>query len=244
MKPIHNHTSSSGLTRGSRIKAHFWLDPRVKPEDDVVIWYKTLTGFLLQVLTIVIVLSLPAQAQIAVRPAPMWEGYEKTASDVQNDKDFVKQATELAGGDAAKAASSLIQIGWQRIGEGDPNHAVRAFNQAWLIQPDNPSVFWGFAIAAHIRNDDLDMVTRWFNRARQLIALRGLPENPRLEADEGRALAERGENEKAKSKFEKALSLDPKYVPAHIGMINVGEALGDEALKDKHQKIHDELVKE
>lgn len=186
---------------------------------------------------------LPAHAQISTRPAPMWEDYEKTEFDIQSDKDFVKQATKLAGGDAARAAASLIQIGWQRIGEGDPNHAIRAFNQAWLIEADNPSVFWGFAVASHIRNDELDTVSRWFNRTRELLALKGLPENHRLEADEARVLAERGEHEKAKALFEKALAIDPDYIPAHIGMINVAGELGDTELKDKHQKKHDELVK-
>lgn len=187
--------------------------------------------------------TFAAQAQISTRPAPMWEDYEKTALDIQSDKDFVKQATELAGGDATRAAASLVQIGWQRIGEGDPNHAIRAFNQAWLIQADNPSVFWGFAVASHIRNDELETVRRWFNRTRQLIALKGFPENHRLEADEGRVLAERGEHEKAKALFEKALTIEPDYIPAHIGMINLAEALGDADLKQKHQKLHDELVK-
>jgi len=161
--------------------------------------------------------------------------YEKTAADIQSDNKFVKETIELAGGDAAKAAVSLVEIGWQRIGEGDPNHAIRAFNQAWLIQPDNPAVFWGFAVAGHIRNDDLATVTRWFNRTRQLIALKGLPENHRLEADEARVLAERGEHGKAKPLFKKALSIDPNYIPAHIGMMNIADALGDAELKQKHQ---------
>lgn len=187
--------------------------------------------------------TLTAQAQISTRPTPMWEGYEKTAADIQSDNKFVKETIELAGGDAAKAAVSLVEIGWQRIGEGDPNHAIRAFNQAWLIQPDNPAVFWGFAVAGHIRNDDLATVTRWFNRTRQLIALKGLPENHRLEADEARVLAERGEHGKAKPLFKKALSIDPNYIPAHIGMMNIADALGDAELKQKHQTLHDELVK-
>lgn len=196
------------------------------------------------VISISLIASLPAQAQISTRPAPMWEDYQKTALDIQSDKDFVKQAIELSGGDANRATSSLIQIGWKRIAEGDPNHAIRAFNQAWLIQPKNPSIFWGFAVASHIRNDELPTISRWFKRTRELMTLNGLPENPRLEADEGRVLAERGEHENAKLLFEKALTLAPNYIPAHIGMMNVAFALGDEDLKDKHQKIHDELVKE
>ncbi len=185
----------------------------------------------------------PANAQFETRPTPMWENYQKTEADTKSDNNFIQEAIKLANGDRDGATRALVDIGWQRIGEGDPNHAIRAFNQAWLLQADNPNIFWGFAVASHIRNDELKTVTRWFKRARQLIALKGFPDSARLEADEGRALSERGEHEKAKPLFEKALSLDPNYIPAHIGMINVAAALGNEELKNKHQKLHDELVK-
>ena len=184
-----------------------------------------------------------AQAQISSRPAPMWEDYEKTAADRKSDKDFIEEATKLAGGDRDAAARSLVDIGWQRIGKGDPNHAIRAFNQAWLLAPNNPNIFWGFAVASHIRNDELKTVIRFFNRARQLTALNGFKESPRLETDHGRVLTERNCHKEARPYFEKALSLDANYVPAHIGMMNVANALGDETLLEKHKKLHDELVK-
>ncbi len=175
------------------------------------------------------------QAQFSTRPSPMWEGYEKTTADHESDKKFVKEAAELAGGDADAAALSLIEIGWRRIGQ-DANHAIRAFNQAWLIQPDNPNIFWGFAVASHIRKDKLKTVNRWFARTRQLMALKGLPDSARLEADQGRVLEERKCYKEARPYFEKALSLQPKYLQAHLGMINVAAALGDKELQEKHQK--------
>ena len=198
-----------------------------------------------QYITIIIIIfcsTFPAHAQFSTRPAPMWEGYEKTAADIQSDEKFKRETIELAGGNVDQAAQTLIDIGWGRIGE-DPNHAIRAFNQAWLLQPDNPNIFWGFAVASHIRNDELKTIIRWFNRTRQLMALKGFGESARLEADQGRALTERDCYKEARPFFEKALSLDPDYVPAHIGMINVGAALGDTELQEKHQKLHDELVK-
>jgi len=181
-------------------------------------------------------------AQISSRPAPMWEGYEKTAADLADDQKFIAETLKLANGNHAQAAQSLIQIGWQRIGQ-DPNHAIRAFNQAWLLEPENPNIFWGFAVSSHIRGDDLKTVSRWFKRTRELIAFKGFPESARLETDQGRVLAERKCYKEALPLFEKALSLDPNYIPAHIGMINVAKAMGNLELQDKHQKLHDELVK-
>lgn len=178
--------------------------------------------------------ALPAQAQFSTRPAPMWEGVEKTPADIQSDEKFVKEAVKLAGGNVEQAAQSLIQIGWSRIGE-DANHAIRAFNQAWLIQPDNPNIFWGFAVASHIRNDELTNVTRLFDKTRELISLKGFPASARLEADQGRVLTERKLHTEARVFFEKALELDPNYPPAHFGMTQVAEALGDAELKAKHE---------
>ncbi len=68
------------------------------------------------------------------------------------------------------------------------------------------------------------------------MALKGLPDSARLEADQGRVLEERKCYKEARPYFEKALSLQPKYLQAHLGMINVAAALGDKELQEKHQK--------
>lgn len=185
----------------------------------------------------------PLYAQISSRPDPMWEGYQKTETDLADDQKFIADVLKLTDGNRQQASQALVQIGWKRIGQ-DANHAIRAFNQAWLLEPENPNVFWGFAVASHIRNDDIKTINRWFNRTRQLMTLKGFPDNARLEADHGRVLAEREQYNEALPLFEKSLSLDPEYVPAHIGMINVSKALGNKELEAKHQAIHDKLVKE
>jgi tetratricopeptide (TPR) repeat protein len=189
-----------------------------------------------------LLLATPVSAQISSNPNPMWEGYQKTETDLADDQKFIADVLKLTDGNRQQASQALVQIGWKRMGQ-DANHAIRAFNQAWLLEPENPNVFWGFAVAAHIRNDEIKTITRWFNRTRQLMTLKGVPENARLEADHGRVLAERKQYSEALTLFEKSIALDPDYVPAHIGMINVAKALGNMELEEKHQTIHDELVK-
>ena len=185
----------------------------------------------------------PAYAQFSTKPQPLWEGTEKSEADLKNDQEFIKNATELAEGDRELAARSLVQLGWKRLGSGDANHAIRAFNQASLLKPDFPDIYWGFAIATHIRGDELENITRWFDKTRELMKRQNIPESPRIEADQGRILEERKLPAEARPFFEKALSLDENYVIAHIGMIRVASALGDDALREKHQNIHDELTK-
>lgn len=179
---------------------------------------------------------VPAHAQLETRPTPMWEGIEKTEADIRNDEDLVKKALELTDGDRRAATVQMLLLGWDQIGQGQPDNAIRSFNQAWLLEPDFADVHWGFAVATHIRGDDLAKVERHFERA-----VVGNENNPRLETDHGRVLGERGMTEKARERFEAALSISPEYAPAHLGMIRVAQDLGDRKLEVKHQILYDTL---
>lgn len=178
----------------------------------------------------------PALAQISSRPAPMWEDYQKTSADIASDEKFVQDAIRLADGDRKKAAANVMQLGWQRLAE-DPNHAIRAFNQAWLIEPDNPGIFWGFAVASHLRNDTLDDVKRWFDKTRELFNKQGAPQNAQLEANYGRVLVEREMPEDAIAFFEKALTIDPAYLQSHVALIEIAKTIGNAQLQKKHEEL-------
>lgn len=181
----------------------------------------------------------PAHSQLETRPTPMWEGVEKTASDIDNDKNLVKQALELSNGDPREAALSMAQSGWQQIGNGQPNDAIRRFNLAWLVKPDLPDIFWGFAVAAHIRGDDVAAVQKLFDGADG-----AFDQNPQFLTDRGRVLEEREMPNEARVWFEKALALNEGYAPAHFGMMRVGMALEDKELEDKHRTRFEALMAE
>lgn len=191
--------------------------------------------FLLLVL-VILLLPIPAHAQFLTNEVPLWEGVEKSAEDLKNDEQLVKRSIELAG-DRKTAVEFAIRLAWSEVSKNDPNSAIRRFNQAALIDPDQPQIYWGFAIATHIRGDELKDVERWIARTKSMIKT-----DPRIYSDHGRILGERQMPEKAKPLFEEALALDPNYLPAHMGMIRVAQMLGDKPLEEKHQKRHDELT--
>jgi len=176
-------------------------------------------------------IAIPAHAQFEAKPTPMWEGVEKSEADKENDKKFIQQVMELTKGDEAAAASGVVQLGWQQIGKGKPNEAIRRFNQAWLIKPDLPDIFWGYGVATHVRGDETEMVVRWFEKA-----FNGLRENSQFLADRGRVLEERKFPERARFWFQAALKINPEYVPAHVGMMRAADALGDKELENKHRE--------
>ncbi len=169
----------------------------------------------------------------------MWEGIEKSAADIENDDKFIKQVLALTNGDKQAAAIGVVQLGWEQIGKGKPNEAIRRFNQAWLINPDLPDIFWGYGVATHVRGDETDAVVRWFEEA-----FKGLRENPRFLADRGRVLEERKLPERARFWFQASLSINPDYVPAHIGMMRAASAMGNTELEAKHRTRLEELAPE
>lgn len=181
--------------------------------------------------------TLSAHAQLETHPTPIWEGIVKSEADIENDHRLVKRSLELTNGDRQKAVEFAVRLAWERIGRNDPNGAIRRFNQAWLIDPEFPDIFWGFAIATHIRGDDLEKVERWFLKTEEAV-----PPNARLFTDHGRVLEERKMPEKARKLFERAIAVDPNYPPAHVGMMQIAQAIGDTELFEKHQSIHDGLT--
>ncbi len=40
----------------------------------------------------------------------------------------------------------LTELGWKYFQQGNRDTAIKRFNQAWLYNPDNPHVWWGFGV--------------------------------------------------------------------------------------------------
>lgn len=184
-----------------------------------------------------IALPVSAYGQLETNPTPMWEGVEKSDADKESDANLVKSALELTNGDRRAATISMLRIGWDKIAKGQANEAIRSFNQAWLIEPEFSDIYWGFAVATHIRGDDLKKVMQHFDRA-----AKDNERDPRLATDRGRVLEQRNETEEARVWFERAIEMDETYAPAYIGMILVARKLEDETLEAEFQKKHDELT--
>lgn len=182
---------------------------------------------------------LPAHAQIESKPTPMWKGVEKSADDIANDAKLVEQALEVSNGDARAAAIAMAQTGWEQIGNGQPDDAIRRLNLAWLVKPDLPEIFWGFAVASHIRGDETAAVEALFSGTQG-----ALDTNPQYLTDRGRILEERQLPNEARPWFEKALAMNEGYAPAHFGMMRVAMAAGDKELEDKHRTRFETLMEE
>ncbi|MDH3806909.1 MAG: hypothetical protein OEU90_15760, partial [Gammaproteobacteria bacterium] len=86
-----------------------------------------------------------------VNELPMYGEYEKTEWQKQVDEQFFDTVLPDFGGDREAAAEQFARIGWNCYYEGKKSTAIKRFNQAWLLHPDNQNALWGFAVISRER---------------------------------------------------------------------------------------------
>jgi tetratricopeptide (TPR) repeat protein len=125
----------------------------------------------------------------------------RSAKLKQADEEYIKQATEAAGGNRAEAAKTVLANAEQLMGEGNANAAIALFNKAWLLDPDHYHSFWGFGRVSLTRSN-IDDAATYFDKALELI---NDPEmKPSVLTDAGIAYSLKGARLENKSKSERA----------------------------------------
>ncbi|MDO8747830.1 MAG: tetratricopeptide repeat protein [Candidatus Omnitrophota bacterium] len=76
---------------------------------------------------------------------PMYGGIERTSEQKEIDDRATKKVIEYAG-NKETALKQTITLAWQYYYNGDIKTAIKRFNQAWLLDPNNTEVFYGFGI--------------------------------------------------------------------------------------------------
>ncbi|OIO01985.1 MAG: hypothetical protein AUJ49_06910 [Desulfovibrionaceae bacterium CG1_02_65_16] len=77
---------------------------------------------------------------------PFFGGVKKNLAQQEHDKQTVAEAIRRAGS-KQNAIDLVMQSGWTKLKSGDARTAIKYFNLAWLIEPKNPDVLWGFGAA-------------------------------------------------------------------------------------------------
>ncbi len=70
-------------------------------------------------------------------PKADWQKAADDAYIIATDKEY--------RGDRGKASMDTATRGWQYLAGGDPEDAMRRFNQAWLLNNENGIALWGMA---------------------------------------------------------------------------------------------------
>lgn len=101
------------------------------------------------------------EEQSATNTLPMYGGVEKTAKQKAADEKLIQDAIEEMGS-REEAAKLAVERGWEFYYNGDSDTAMKRFNQAWLLDSNNPDIFWGFGVIVGSQGQD-DEALRMFN---------------------------------------------------------------------------------
>ena len=101
-----------------------------------------------------------------INELPMYGGVEKTAAQKEADEKFIKNV-ENSGTSKEDASKEAIARGWEYYRQGDDRTAMKRLNQAWLLTPEDPLIFWGFADVLGVRNQS-EQAVLMFEKALEL----------------------------------------------------------------------------
>lgn len=166
-------------------------------------------------LVALVAVAAPALALDGDRPAaeiPMYGSAAKTSEAVQADERLLQETMDR-GFTRDQVVRSAIDHGWAAFQAGDYGMAMRRFNQAWLLDPQDGRVFWGFAVTVEARDEDLLRANGLLAKARAL-----LPDDAALMVESGRLLARIGRMNESIDLFKQALELDPDFGAAERGL--------------------------
>jgi len=79
---------------------------------------------------------------------PMYVGIDKADTYKLTDKDklFIRSALKGYYLTLEKAALQRVAEGFRNIVAGKKRTAMKLFNKAWLLNPENPEIYWGMAM--------------------------------------------------------------------------------------------------
>lgn len=145
------------------------------------------------------------------------------------DEAYIQQATEQAGGDRKAAAGTALDAAEQAMSQASADEAMRNYNHAWLLNPDDFQAYWGFG-RIEITHESLDNAIKHLDKAVELV---NDPDfKPLVLADAGIAYSMKASAgnaklfAKANELFQQSVTLNADYA---IGWLRWSQSLYREA---------------
>lgn len=95
----------------------------------------------------------PAQkVRTPIDQVPMYGGMDRQSVPElkKGDEEFIEKVSSAFGGRENAAKKWVVQA-FAFYNHDELDMAMRRFNQAWLLNPKNPEVYWGFGAVLHDR---------------------------------------------------------------------------------------------
>lgn len=98
--------------------------------------------------------GVASQDRVPIDQVPMYGGMDRNADPTirRADQEFIENAMATLGS-RERASNAWVNRGFDLYLKDDLAGAMRRFNQAWLLNPDNPEVYWGFSAVLNDRRE-------------------------------------------------------------------------------------------
>jgi Flp pilus assembly protein TadD len=138
---------------------------------------------------------------------PMYGGIAPNPAQQEANDKFIKAAVAAKGTPAA-ASDESVKLGFEYLlRKNDPATAMKRFNQAYLLDPQNGASYQGMAVTVLIRDHNTALADELFKRA-----VNSPRVNPDVFADYGRFLLQNRRQAEAVPVLQKGVMLDQNYV--------------------------------
>lgn len=167
-----------------------------------------------QALSLALLVALSVLQESISAPAyltPMFGGQSKRNS--ANEEKALVSSYEKRGFTRQEGARELVITGWNALERKDYTNAVSLLNQAWLLDPSNADVYYGFALIVERRDKDVKSAEALYRQA--LVKDDVAPETY---VDYGRLLLLQGRADESLEVSYKALDVSPKVRDARANI--------------------------
>ena len=88
----------------------------------------------------------------SIDQVPMYGGMDRSlVPELKKADEAFIESTSSAFGGRERASKRWVEQGFTFYNRDELEMAMRRFNQAWLLDPKNPEVYWGFGAVMHDR---------------------------------------------------------------------------------------------
>jgi tetratricopeptide (TPR) repeat protein len=92
------------------------------------------------------------EAKADIRLLPEYGNVTKTKEQVEDDDELIKTSLKIDT-THRKASDHLVTLGFTYLSRGDIKTAMYRFNQAYLLDPKNENIYWGYGAIYGTFND-------------------------------------------------------------------------------------------